>query len=121
MTFAGLRVIRILAVLSWIGVIVSLPALVLTGESAWGWDLHVYTNAIHSLRAGHDPYADGIAVQQAFHASPQANDASIMPPYTYVYSPITLPLCDLCRISQLLFQAASTGPCTHPLYYSWCG
>jgi len=91
MTLAGLRVIRILAVLFWIGAIVSLPALVLTGESAWGWDLHVYTNAIHSLRAGRDPYADGIAVQQAFHASPQANDASIMPPYTYVYSPITLP------------------------------
>lgn len=92
MMFAGLRVIRILAVLFWIGAIVSLPALVLIGKSTWGWDLHVYTNAIHSLRAGHDPYADGIAVQQVFHASPQARDESIMPPYTYVYSPITLPV-----------------------------
>ncbi|MEZ2348227.1 hypothetical protein [Terriglobus sp. RCC_193] len=92
MKFAGLRVIRILAVLFWIGAIVSLPALVLSGKSRWGWDLHVYANAIHSLRAGHDPYADGIAVQQAFHASPQASDPTIMPPYTYVYSPITLPV-----------------------------
>ena len=61
-----------------------------------GWDVRVYTNAIHSLRLGHDPYADGIAVQQAFHARilGQAKVPVIpcvSPPCTYVYSPITLP------------------------------
>jgi len=56
-----------------------------------GWDLEVYRNAILSLRAGHDPYADGIAVQRAFHAL--AHHAPNAPtPFTYVYSPITLPL-----------------------------
>lgn len=89
------QVIRILAVLCWVGALVSLPVLVRTGLSLWGWDLHVYANAVHSLQLGHDPYADGIAVQQAFHASPQAQAAAVMPPYTYVYSPITLPLLKL--------------------------
>jgi hypothetical protein len=56
-----------------------------------GWDLHVYGNAIHAMRVGHDPYLDGIAVQRAFHGSAAylRNDP---PPYTYVYSPLTLPL-----------------------------
>lgn len=56
-----------------------------------GWDAKVILNAIHSLQAGHDPYADGIAIATAFHNQlalhPQAS-----PPYFYVYSPITLPL-----------------------------
>jgi hypothetical protein len=56
-----------------------------------GWDLHVYANAVRSLRAGHDPYADGIAVQQIFH-NQLALHPDAMPPYTYVYSPLTLPL-----------------------------
>lgn len=56
-----------------------------------GWDLKVYHNALNSLRAGHDPYLDGMAVQRIFHAhlAEHRNDA---PPYTYVYSPLTLPL-----------------------------
>jgi hypothetical protein len=56
-----------------------------------GWDLHVYVNAIRAMRAGHDPYLDGIAVQRAFHGSAAylRNDP---PPYTYVYSPLTLPV-----------------------------
>ena len=56
-----------------------------------GWDLRVYENAVDSLRAGHDPYLDGIAVQRVFHAEAvHAPDAPT--PFTYVYSPITLPL-----------------------------
>ena len=89
------QVIRILAVLCWVGALASLPVLVRAGLSLWGWDLHVYANAIRALQLGHDPYADGIAVQQAFHATPQAHDPGIMPPYTYVYSPITLPFLKL--------------------------
>jgi hypothetical protein len=54
-----------------------------------GWDLQVYSAAIHSLRAGHDPYADAMAIQQAFH---QWGDQNAVRPYAYVYSPITLPI-----------------------------
>ncbi|WP_263375486.1 hypothetical protein [Granulicella aggregans] len=57
-----------------------------------GWDLDVYTNALRSVTGGHDPYADGIAIQRAFHDSGKSNAPDAMPPYTYVYSPLTLPL-----------------------------
>ncbi len=68
-----------------------------------GWDLQVYRAAILSLRAGHDPYVDGMAVQRIFHAERvHAPDAPT--PFTYVYSPITLPLI---RLIALLPLAAS--------------
>jgi hypothetical protein len=56
-----------------------------------GWDLKIYAAAMHSLHAGHDPYADAIAIQQVYHrqvGDPNGDDR----PYSYVYSPITLPL-----------------------------
>jgi hypothetical protein len=56
-----------------------------------GWDLNVYKNAAVALRAGHDPYLDGIAVQRVFHAT-LAQHPTAPPPYTYVYSPMTLPV-----------------------------
>jgi hypothetical protein len=56
-----------------------------------GWDLNVYKNAAIALRAGHDPYVDGMAVQRIFHAT-RALHPTDPPPYTYVYSPLTLPL-----------------------------
>lgn len=56
-----------------------------------GWDAEIYARAIHSVRAGHDPYADGMAAQDAFHRE-LANHPDAPPPYTYVYSPMTLPL-----------------------------
>jgi hypothetical protein len=81
------RVAALFWVLAVIAVVVwgSMPGTLL------GWDLNVYANAIHSVQAGHDPYLDGIAVQRAFHGSAAylRNDP---PPYTYVYSPLTLPL-----------------------------
>jgi hypothetical protein len=40
---------------------------------------------------GHDPYLDGIAIQRIFHAH-LAEHPNAPPPFTYVYSPITLPL-----------------------------
>ena len=43
------------------------------------------------LPAGHDPYADAIAVQNIFH-SQIASHPNAPVPYSYVYSPITLPL-----------------------------
>ena len=56
-----------------------------------GWDLRVYEAAIHSLRARHDPYADAMAIQQVYHEKTGDGDRGA-PPYSYVYSPITLPL-----------------------------
>ncbi len=55
-----------------------------------GWDLQVYAAAIHSLRAGHDPYADAMAIQQVYHDQFGAPNEGARP-YSYVYSPITLP------------------------------
>ena len=56
-----------------------------------GWDLAIYHTAIRALAAGHDPYADAIAIQKAFHSQIALHPAAA-PPYSYVYSPITLPL-----------------------------
>jgi hypothetical protein len=56
-----------------------------------GWDVAVYPNAIHFLQAGHDPYADAIAFEDAFHRS-LALDPQAVTLFSYVYSPITLPL-----------------------------
>jgi hypothetical protein len=54
-------------------------------------DAKIYLNTIHSIHAGHDPYADGIATTTAFHNQPvQSPNAQPLNPY--IYSPITLPL-----------------------------
>lgn len=84
----------ILSFLFWLGAFASLPTLIAAEHPAAGWDLHVYANAVRSLAAGHDPYADGVAAQRFYHAELTAgqHDPTAMPPYTYVYSPITLPL-----------------------------
>ena len=61
-----------------------------------GWDVAVYETAIRSLKAGHDPYADAIAKQTAYREQLLLHpDAASDPPYSYVYSPITLPLLSL--------------------------
>jgi hypothetical protein len=55
-----------------------------------GWDITVYWRAIEALRAGHDPYASAMAVQTATHLN-GGPAAGVDPPWSYVYSPITLP------------------------------
>lgn len=56
-----------------------------------GWDVGVYRDAIRSLAAGHDPYMEAMAIQEAFHRQAvHAADAEI--PFGYVYSPVTLPI-----------------------------
>ena len=60
-----------------------------------GWDVAIYRAGMFSLRAGHDPYADAISIQRIFHQQFQANPSLFVnqdPPFSYVYSPITLPL-----------------------------
>ena len=65
-----------------------------------GWDVDIYRAGMRSLRAGHDPYADAIAVQRLFHQQLLANPKLLAqdPPFSYVYSPITLPLLRLIGI-----------------------
>lgn len=72
----------------WVAVVIAVA--IWTHFETPGWDVRVYVAAIHSLRAGHDPYADAMAIQQAYHD--RQGDLSGDPPYSYVYSPITLPL-----------------------------
>ena len=79
-----------LAAVVWVAVAISLAVWTQIPSYVVGWDLRIYRNAIDSLRAGHDPYLDGMAVQRVFHAH-LAMHGNESPPYTYVYSPITLP------------------------------
>jgi hypothetical protein len=73
----------------WIVVVVAVA--IWTGFEAPGWDVRVYVAAINSLRAGHDPYADAMAIQQAYHSQAALHPSGDLP-YSYVYSPITFPL-----------------------------
>ena len=59
-----------------------------------GWDLRIYGKALASLQSGHDPYSDAIAIQQQHHEWVMSHNMvdGDSPPYSYVYSPITLPL-----------------------------
>jgi hypothetical protein len=85
--FAG-RHSRRIFIGMWLALVVAM--LVWTHFEIPGWDLQVYTAAIHSLRAGHDPYADAMAIQQAYHDKFGDPNGGARP-YCYVYSPITLP------------------------------
>ena len=60
-----------------------------------GWDVAIYRAGMRSLRAGHDPYTDATSIQRIFHQQLLANPKLLLhqdPPFSYVYSPITLPL-----------------------------
>lgn len=80
----------LIPVVFWILAIAAVP-LWWVFDPGNGWDAKVYRDAIHSLQAGHDPYADGIAAQSAFYAQIEI-PAHSPPPYVYVYAPLTLPL-----------------------------
>ncbi len=86
----GIRLSRPrLIVLCWVVVAITMATMACVGPAAW--DAQVYWKAIQSCRHGADPYADGIAAQQAFHNRSTSN-ATEHAPWTYVYSPLTLPL-----------------------------
>ena len=74
----------------WVLAIATIPIWSAIQNPKPGWDLQVYRNAVHALRIGHDPYADGIARQQSYHET-GPHPVDDMPPYTYVYSLLTLP------------------------------
>ena len=80
-----------IALAVWLAMLVSVAVLVLVPLDRAGWDLDIYKAAVLSLRQGHDPYVDAMAIQRAFHAT-LASHPEATPPYSYVYSPVTLPL-----------------------------
>ncbi len=75
--------------LAWFLVLAAIPVVARFDPPAW--DVNIYRHAMQSLQAGHDPYADAIAAQEAVHRL-----APGVPtpdgPFSYVYSPITLPV-----------------------------
>lgn len=79
------NIVRVL----WLLVLIAMPIWI--ANDAPGWDAAIYHTAMKALAAGHDPYADAIAIQQAFHVE-KALHPDAPPPYSYVYSPITLPI-----------------------------
>jgi hypothetical protein len=85
---AGLR--RAILVLFWLGAFVAIPFWSQSEQP--GWDLHIYGRALREVRHGRDPYAAGIAIQDAYHYQHVLPAGIGAPPYTYVYSPMTLPL-----------------------------
>lgn len=73
----------------WVVAVLALLAMAAAGSA--GWDAQIYWKALQSVHRGGDPYAEGIAAQQAFHDLPAASRQG-SPPFSYVYSPMTLPL-----------------------------
>lgn len=75
----------------WILAIVAILIWTMVPGYVVGWDLRVYGDAIKTLSAGHDPYADGSMIQRIFHAD-GPHPPGTPEPFTYIYPPLTLPL-----------------------------
>jgi hypothetical protein len=80
---------RSIAVVFWLCAFITIP--LWNRVDPAGYDIAIYHNAIVSLHAGHDPYVDAMAIQDAFHRT-FAQHPNVYPPYSYVYAPITLPV-----------------------------
>lgn len=78
-----------LVVLLWAAAIIAAATMAYTGPA--GWDAQIYWRALQNLRHAEDPYAVGIAAQIAFRNRPVSSPVEHVP-FTYVYSPMTLPL-----------------------------
>jgi hypothetical protein len=90
--------LMILLIVFWAMSFAAVPIYTLFEKPAW--DVVIYLHGVDSIRAGHDPYSDAIAIQQAFHQTKALHpDAQV--PYSYVYSPITLPILHLVAITPL--------------------
>ncbi len=97
------RGLTILLVLLWLCALLTVPAR--SKFEVPAWDVSIYMQAVHSLALGHDPYADAVAIQQQFH-----NEMALHPgaqvPFSYVYSPITLPILKLVTLLPLWFSGS---------------
>jgi Glycosyltransferase family 87 len=80
---------RSIALTLWIITFLTIP--IWAASDHPGWDTGIYDNAIVSVQAGHDPYSDAMAIQDIFHRT-LAQHTNATPPYSYVYTPLTLPL-----------------------------
>jgi hypothetical protein len=90
MVFALIRSrYRLLAGIFWVLLAVTILVRVRNPGYHAAWDAKVYQGAMQSLRAGHDPYIDGVAAQREFHRH-LAEHGNEPAPFTYVYSPLTL-------------------------------
>jgi hypothetical protein len=69
--------------------LLTLPVWMRTMSS--GWDARVYDRALHWTAAGRDPYAEGIAQEEAYEKAVVHPDGATEP-FAYVYSPMTLRL-----------------------------
>ena len=79
---------HILSRLIWALSLIAIPCWIAADQPV-AWDFGVIQQAMHSLRNGHDPYLDGIDLQDAYLRSPAALRGDPRP-FVYVYSPITL-------------------------------
>jgi hypothetical protein len=95
-----------IVILLWILAAASIPIHNLAEAPAW--DVAIYMNGVRSVQAGHDPYADAIAIQRKFHAE-RAKHPNAQVPFSYVYSPITLPVLRLVGKLPLLLSAVVYG------------
>jgi hypothetical protein len=80
---------RAIVIVFWILAALAIP--IWNRVDPAGYDVVFYRNAIAALQAHHDPYVVAMAAQEAFHST-LALHPNAYPPYSYVYSPITLPL-----------------------------
>ena len=79
----------IVAMVLWVLVLATIP--VWSHFDLPAWDAKIYLTAVHSVQHGHDPWADGVAIQKAAHRN-APHSPSPQGPFSYVYSPITLPV-----------------------------
>lgn len=86
----------------WILVFAAMPVWIAVDTS--GWDVVIYHSAMNALAMGHDPYSDATAIQKLIHT--QGLQPGQEPPYSYVYSPVTLPLLRLISRGPATFSAA---------------
>ena len=86
----------------WLLVCIAIAVWISIDPSAW--DVHVYASAMRSLRLGHDPYAEAMAIQRLYQSQP-VHLPRTDPPWSYVYSPLTLPLLRLIAIPPFALTA----------------
>jgi hypothetical protein len=95
---------RFVARIFWILAVLSIAIWSQIPSYSVGWDVDVYKSAIASVGAGHNPYEDAMAVQRAYQSNPRAYQPGVAIPYSYVYSPITLPVIRfIARLPQRIF------------------
>jgi glycosyl transferase family 87 len=76
-------------ILFWLAA--SATVLIMAVRVPAGWDAGIYEKAIQSVRHGVDPYAAGLAEQRDYINRPASRQAEHAP-FTYVYSPLTVPV-----------------------------